>query len=283
MFITVKLPDFSILSLGLNEVSGRHVQPKAIRRCTFILPARLHNAWNFSLKGERAEAETADAELAQERARTTAELAAVVLARLELRLLCIFDAFCGRCHIFALYPYCKLCSGPSGPAWLSSDAEGHSEALQQSACSVVILRRRDDGDVHSLEFVDLRVVNFGEDELVTQTERVVAAAIKALRGDATEVAHTRQSDRNQTVQELVHRVATQRNHRADGHALAHLEGSDGLLGLGRHRLLTRDSGKISNQRIHDLNVLGGFAKTHVDHDLLDLGNRHGVGDVQFLA
>src|SRR5580698_2525271 len=29
MFVTVKLPDFSILSLGLNEVSGRHVRPKS--------------------------------------------------------------------------------------------------------------------------------------------------------------------------------------------------------------------------------------------------------------
>src|ERR1700684_2307913 len=94
-----KLPDFSILSLSLNEVSGRYVRTRAARRCTSILPARLHNARNFSLEGERTEAETADAELAKERATTTAELAAVVLAGLELRLLCIFDAFCCRCHI----------------------------------------------------------------------------------------------------------------------------------------------------------------------------------------
>jgi hypothetical protein len=69
----------------------------------FILPARLDDARNFSFKGERTEAEAAYAELAKERARTTAELAAVVLAGLELRFLCVFDAFCGSCHVFALY------------------------------------------------------------------------------------------------------------------------------------------------------------------------------------
>ena len=58
------------------------------------LPARLHDARNLSLESERTEAETADAEFTKERARTTAELATVVLAGLELRLACVFDALC---------------------------------------------------------------------------------------------------------------------------------------------------------------------------------------------
>src|ERR1700704_4917920 len=70
------------------------------RTDSLILPARLDDARNFSLEGERTEAETAYAELAKERARTTTELAAVVLARLELRFSCIFDALCGSCHVF---------------------------------------------------------------------------------------------------------------------------------------------------------------------------------------
>jgi hypothetical protein len=44
------------------------------------LPAGLDNTRNLTLEGERTEAETADAELAQESARASAELAAVVLA-----------------------------------------------------------------------------------------------------------------------------------------------------------------------------------------------------------
>src|SRR5258708_31316537 len=77
------------------------------RTDSLILPARLDDARNFSLEGERTEAETAYAELAKERARTTAELAAVVLARLELRFPCVFDAFCCSCHVFALYKKIK--------------------------------------------------------------------------------------------------------------------------------------------------------------------------------
>ena len=79
------------------------------------------------------------------------------------------------------------------------------KALQKGAGSVVVLRRGDDGDVHALELVDLRVIDLGEDELVAETEGVVATAIEALRGDAAEVADAGKSDRDEAVEELVHR------------------------------------------------------------------------------
>jgi hypothetical protein len=47
---------------------------------TGLLPATLYDAGDLSLVRQRTEAQAADAELAQESARTTAELAAVVLA-----------------------------------------------------------------------------------------------------------------------------------------------------------------------------------------------------------
>ena len=50
-----------------------------------------------------------------------------------------------------------------------------------------------------------------------------------------EVAHARQRDVHQAVEELVHPLAAQRDHRADGHALAHLELRDRLLGPARRR------------------------------------------------
>src|SRR6266478_5821577 len=91
-------PDFCTKSSRPDEVSGVGARLRAAHGF-FILPARLDDARNFSLEGERTEAETAYAELAKERARTTAELAAVVLARLELRFPCVFDAFCCSCHV----------------------------------------------------------------------------------------------------------------------------------------------------------------------------------------
>ena len=93
-------PDFCTLKLHpkkqRNEVSGvlRNLRSRVKR----YLPAGLHNTRNLTLEGERTEAETADAELAQESARATADLAAVVLAGLELRNSCVFDALCCSCH-----------------------------------------------------------------------------------------------------------------------------------------------------------------------------------------
>jgi cytochrome c5 len=48
---------------------------------------------------EAAEAQTADAKLAKERTRTSAELAAVMLAAAELWLARVFHSFCSGCHI----------------------------------------------------------------------------------------------------------------------------------------------------------------------------------------
>jgi predicted nucleic acid-binding Zn-ribbon protein len=45
------------------------------------------------------EAQTAHAELAEERTRTSAKLAAIMLARLELGLARVFNSFCSGCHI----------------------------------------------------------------------------------------------------------------------------------------------------------------------------------------
>src|SRR5260370_29297190 len=118
---------------------------------------------------------------------------------------------------------------------LRSDGEGHTKTLKQLAGVVVVGRRCDDCDVHALQLVDLRIVDLSEEELIAQAERVVAAAVEALRGHAAEVADAGKSDRDKAIQELIHRVATQRDHRADGHALANLEGRDGLLRLSRYR------------------------------------------------
>jgi hypothetical protein len=66
------------------------------------LPAGLDDARNLALECQTAEAQAADTELAQKRARTAAELAAVMLAGLELRFASVFDALCGGCHVLSL-------------------------------------------------------------------------------------------------------------------------------------------------------------------------------------
>ena len=65
---------------------------------TALLPARLDDAGNLALERQRAEAQAANAELAQETARPSAKLAPVVLAAAELRLPRVFHPFCSGCH-----------------------------------------------------------------------------------------------------------------------------------------------------------------------------------------
>jgi hypothetical protein len=61
---------------------------------TVLLPARFHDARDFTLERQATEAQTAYTELAQEAARPPAQLAPVVLAGAELRLPRVFYSLC---------------------------------------------------------------------------------------------------------------------------------------------------------------------------------------------
>src|SRR5437870_4712120 len=62
--------------------------------------------------------------------------------------------------------------------------------------------------------------NLALEQLLAETERVVAASVEALGRHAAEVAHAGQRDVDEAVEELVHPSAPERHLRADGHALA---------------------------------------------------------------
>ena len=117
------------------------------------------------------------------------------------------------------------------------------------------------------ELVDLVVLDLGEDDLFLDADVVVAAAVERAARDAAEVAHARQRDGDEAVEELVHAHAAQRDHRADGHVLADLEVRDRLAGLGDHRLLAGDLGQVADRVVHDLLVGHRFADAHVERDL----------------
>src|SRR5262249_25134066 len=63
----------------------------------------------------------------------------------------------------------------------------HPQVGQERAALLVGLGGGDDGDVHSLDLVDLVVVDLGEDDLLSETQRVVPLAVKRLGGDALKV------------------------------------------------------------------------------------------------
>src|SRR3954452_9450708 len=160
--------------------------------------------------------------------------------------------------------------------------EGQTELAEEETSLVVVLRIGDDGDVHPLGLVDLGDVDLGEDEVVANAERVIDASVERLRRHAAEVAHARQGGGDQAVEELVHFLAAQGDHRADSLSFAQLEAGDRFLGLGDDGLLSGDLSQLVDSAVEDLGVRDRFAHPHVEDDFLDLGNSHRVLDPELV-
>src|SRR5579883_2704484 len=105
--------------------------------------------------------------------------------------------------------------------------------------------RSADRDVHPPDRFRLVVVDLRENDVLLEAERIVAAAIEALRVKAAEVAHARQRDVDQAVEELKHPGLAQRHLAADRLALAQLVGRDRLARFGDHGLLPGNQRKIA--------------------------------------
>src|SRR5712692_6586479 len=147
--------------------------------------------------------------------------------------------------------------------------ERHAEMGEQGSGFLVGARRGHDVDVHASDLVDLVVDDLGKDELLPQAERVVAAAVEALRRHALEVTDAGQGDVDQPVEKLVHPRSAERDLRSDGHAFPELEIRDRLLGPRDDRLLPADRLQVRGGEVEDLGVVAPFADAHVDDDLVE--------------
>src|SRR5262245_47650721 len=180
-------------------------------------PARLGHARHLAGVHELAQADPAEAELSVERARPTAPAAPVVRTDLVLGLaLLLLDQRLLR-HLLSPFP------GLGGllhtthrapPALLPGNIgltsrERETEGIEQSPAARVVGRGRDDRDVHATGDVDAVVVDLREDQLLVDTERVVAPAVPRRGGKAAEVADPGDGDRDEAVEELPHAVAPQ--------------------------------------------------------------------------
>src|SRR4029079_1347602 len=101
-------------------------------------------------------------------------------------------------------------------------------------------RRGADRDVHAPDIVDLVVIDLRENDVLLDAERIVAAAVKALRLETTEVAHARQCDIHEAVEEFVHPRLAERHLAADRLAIAQLGSRDRLARAGEYGLLGGD-------------------------------------------
>ena len=60
-----------------------------------------------------------------------------------------------------------------------------------------------EGDIHTVDFQNFVDVDFGEDDLFGNTERIVAASVESFVADAAEVADTGDGDGDEAVEELL--------------------------------------------------------------------------------
>src|SRR2546423_837609 len=161
-------------------------------------------------------------------------------------------------------------------------AERHSELFKQCQCLVILVRRRDERDVHPVDLLDHVVVDLGEDHLLLHAERVVTAAIERARVDATEIANPRNRHRHEPVEELPHPRTTQRHRGPDLLTLSQTEVGDRLLRLLANRTLAGDDRQLVHHCVENLRVLDRFADTAVDHDLLQIRDLMRVGETELI-
>src|SRR5579862_2398270 len=246
------------------------------------LPGRLRHSRDLAAQCQSAETQAADTKLAQIGSRPPADLAAVVpaagkLGRRRLTVarrfklffdLCVLDSF-GCCHeILLLFRTSKKKSNLL--------PERHAQMLQQRARLTVIRSRGHNGDVHALHLVDLLVRNFREDQLIVQAEGVVAPSIKRLGRYAAKITHPWQNNIYEPVEKFIHTVSAQGDHGPDRLPLAHFERRNRLLRFGNDGLLAGDLPQFIHRGVENLRILRRLAHAHVDHNLVQAGNRHGI-------
>src|SRR5580704_960724 len=142
------------------------------------LPTCLHHAGNFSLERVAAETDAAQFKSAQKTPGASAYAATVPLADLELQLPLHFRELTGTRHA----------------SLVSLSPKRNAEQLQQLAPFFVTSCCGRYGNVHAFDFVHPGVIDLGENQLVFDSDGVVASAIKRIRRQAFKVTNARQNN-----------------------------------------------------------------------------------------
>src|ERR1700757_1636338 len=144
-----------------------------------LLPARLRHARDRALVRELPQADPAEAELAEDRARAAAPVAARVVAHFVLLGSPLLDDERSLRHL--LVPPVAV-------------REGQAEGPQQREGVLVGLGARRDRHVETADLLNVVVVDLRKDELLADAEREVAAAVERPRVEPAEVADPGQRD-----------------------------------------------------------------------------------------
>src|SRR5208337_749159 len=137
-------------------------------------------------------------------------------------------------------------------------------------------------NVQSLNFFYFRVVNLGKNQLVTKAKRVVPASVEGASRKPSKIAHARQRNAGEAVEELIHPVAPQSHHRSDRHVLAQFEIRYRFPRPRDDRLLAGNLAQLLSAGVQQLGVLDGFTQSHVQYDLPQTWDRHAVRVLELL-
>src|SRR5258706_15535073 len=85
----------------------------------------------------------------------------------------------------------------------------HSQRLQKRARLIVIPGRGNNADIHASLLVDLIEIDFREDQLLANPDRVIATTVKSLWRHPTKISDSRQGDRHQPIEKFIHLLAAQ--------------------------------------------------------------------------
>src|SRR6185312_13637195 len=228
---------------------------------------------------EELRGSSASLRVAAKRSSTGRSLSCTMALSLPRRLANFF-AILRRRLFFSIELFFAIRLAPNGSAYeaarRASLPEREVESRQQRARLVVVLGGRADGNVEAPRVGDLVEIDLREHDVLLDAERVVAAAVEALRVETAEVADARQRDIHQAIDEVVHAPLAQRDLTADGLAVAQLVVRDRLARLGDHHLLARDQRQVAGGVVHLLAVGNALADAHVEDDLGDRRHLHRV-------
>ena len=159
--------------------------------------------------------------------------------------------------------------------------ERQAELLEESVALLVGACGGHKGNLKTVDSGVLVDVNLGENDLLLESESVVAASIHIL-GDTVEVTDTGKSNPDELLEELIHLDVAQGNLCSDGHSLTELEIGNILAGSGDDSLLACDEGKLGCGFLDNFLVLGAGTDTFIDADLYKAGNLHDSGVAELL-
>src|SRR6266568_4366211 len=115
--------------------------------------------------------------------------------------------------------------------------ERHPQEPEQCPAFFVALGSCDYGNIHSLDLVNLVVVNFRKNQLFLDAEGIIPIPVESFGGNPFEIADTGKGYVEQPVKKLIHLILSKRHHAADRHSLTELESGYRLLCFGNHGLL----------------------------------------------